>query len=57
MLPPGILTGTTTRQDVVKLVITINRSSRPSSCSSRRDEAVAADRAAIGARMSLSLLV
>ncbi|KAF2551459.1 hypothetical protein F2Q68_00036198 [Brassica cretica] len=52
VLPPGVLAGATTRQDVVKLVITINRSSRPSTCSSRRDEAVSADLAAIGAPMS-----
>ncbi|KAF3591011.1 hypothetical protein DY000_02021901 [Brassica cretica] len=52
MLPPGVLAGTTTRQDVIKLVITINRSSRLSSCSSRRDKAVAADYAAIGAQMN-----
>ncbi|KAF3596236.1 hypothetical protein DY000_02021899 [Brassica cretica] len=51
MLPLGVLAGTTTRQDVVKLVITINRSSRPPSCSSRRDEAVDTNHAAIGARM------
>nr|VDD34513.1 unnamed protein product [Brassica oleracea] len=34
-----LVAGAAAHQDVVKLVITINRSSRPSSCSSRRDEA------------------
>ncbi|XP_013633114.1 PREDICTED: uncharacterized protein LOC106338760 [Brassica oleracea var. oleracea] len=47
---PGVLAGATARQDVVKLVITINRSSRPSSCSSRQDEAVDTNRVTIGAR-------
>ncbi|KAL0654903.1 hypothetical protein Bca4012_075487 [Brassica carinata] len=51
MLPPGVLARATTRQDVVNLVITVNRSSRPPSCSSCRDEAVDTNHAAIGARM------
>ncbi|CAN6846491.1 unnamed protein product, partial [Brassica oleracea] len=46
---PRVLAGATARQDVIKLVITINRSSRPSSCSSRQDEAVDTNRVAIGA--------
>ncbi|KAG5393306.1 hypothetical protein IGI04_023269 [Brassica rapa subsp. trilocularis] len=61
MLPPEI-SGATTCQDIVKLVITINRSLEspetamqlslvsPSSCSSRRDEAVDTDHAEIGAQ-------
>uniref|UniRef100_A0A0D3EHG7 3-oxoacyl-[acyl-carrier-protein] reductase n=1 Tax=Brassica oleracea var. oleracea TaxID=109376 RepID=A0A0D3EHG7_BRAOL len=47
-----LVAGAAAHQDVVKLVITINRSSRPSSCSSRRDETVDTNRAAIGARTS-----
>ncbi|KAF3541864.1 hypothetical protein F2Q69_00019932 [Brassica cretica] len=48
---PELVAGATVCRDHVQLV-TPDQHPRPSSCSSRRDEAVAADRAAIGARIS-----
>ncbi|CAN7046164.1 unnamed protein product, partial [Brassica oleracea var. botrytis] len=47
---PELVAGATTRQDVVKLVTTIIRNQSPSSCSSRRDEAVDTKHASNGAR-------
>ncbi|CAN6900918.1 unnamed protein product, partial [Brassica oleracea] len=47
---PELFAGSTTRQDVVKLVTTIIRNQRLPSCSSRRDESVATKNASIGVR-------
>ncbi|KAF8084356.1 hypothetical protein N665_0721s0013 [Sinapis alba] len=46
---PELATTATSRRDLAELV-TADQTPRPSSCSSRRDEAVAADRVAIRAR-------
>ncbi|KAF3601137.1 hypothetical protein F2Q69_00035690 [Brassica cretica] len=47
---PEIVAGATSPTDRASLVSTVNRSSRPQSCSSRRDEAVPTDHAAIRVR-------
>ncbi|KAF3530582.1 hypothetical protein DY000_02040165 [Brassica cretica] len=47
---PEIVAGATSPTDRASLVPTVNRSSRPPSCSSRRDEAVTTDHATIGVR-------